>query len=238
MVPQEPLDARALYYEDYATTHAGRALPPPMAALQRDVVSRLPPSTGGLVVDIGCGQGALVELLLANQRTAMGVDRSAEQVALARARGLWQVHHGDAADFLRANAAILFAVTATDVLEHLTREEIAALLLQVRTSLPPDGVLVARVPNAVSPFGGNYRHGDVTHESWFTSRSVSQIAAKAGFAEVECYPCPPVVSGVMSAMRALVWKLFSATMKAALAVETGQVRGHIVTQNLVFVARR
>jgi hypothetical protein len=49
--------------------------------------------------------------------------------------------------------------------------------------------------------------------------------------------CPPVPHGAVSAARSVLWMLVSAGCKAALAAETGMLRGHIVTQNLTFVAR-
>jgi hypothetical protein len=92
------------------------------------------------------------------------------------------------------------------------------------------------VPNAVSPFGGHIRYGDFTHETWFTARSVRQLAAAAGFGRVEVTGCPPPAHGVASAVRATLWKPASGLLKLVLAVETGAVRGHIVTQNLSFAA--
>jgi hypothetical protein len=97
---------------------------------------------------------------------------------------------------------------------------------------------VARVPNAGSPFGGHIRYGDFTHESSYTARSVRQLAAAAGFGPVTVLPCPPIAHGLMSATRVAMWKLISAGYKVALGAETGVVRGHIVTQNLVFVAHK
>jgi hypothetical protein len=92
------------------------------------------------------------------------------------------------------------------------------------------------VPNAVSPFGGHVRYGDFTHETWYTARSVRQLAAAAGFGPVTVIGCPPSAHGVASAVRAVLWKPVSGLFKLALAVETGAVRGHIVTQNLTFAA--
>jgi hypothetical protein len=84
--------------------------------------------------------------------------------------------------------------------------------------------------------GGCVMYGDFTHQTWFTRRSVMQLAAVAGFDSVRVFPHSPVVRGVRSAAQVLVWKSFSALFKLAIAAETGQFRGHIVTQNLTFVA--
>ena len=48
--------------------------------------------------------------------------------------------------------------------------------------------------------------------------------------------CPPPAHGAASAVRATLWRPVSGLFKLALAVETGAVRGHIVTQNLTFAA--
>jgi hypothetical protein len=108
----------------------------------------------------------------------------------------------------------------------------------VATALRPGGRFVARVPNAVSPFGGHIRYGDFTHETWFTARSIRQLAAAAGLELVRVADCPPPAHGAVSAARAALWKPVSGLLKLALAVETGALRGHIVTQNLTFAAAR
>jgi hypothetical protein len=105
-------------------------------------------------------------------------------------------------------------------------------------ALAPGGVFIARVPNAVSPLGGNIRYGDFTHETWYTARSVRQLAVAAGFCRIAVRPCPPIAHGAISAARVAAWKAVSAVFKTALAAETGMLRGHIVTQNLTFAARK
>jgi hypothetical protein len=160
-----------------------------------------------------------------------------EQVALANAAGVDAVSEGDFGTALAARAGELGVVTATDVLEHLEKDEILATFDAVARALVPGGVLVARVPNAVSPFGGHIRYGDFTHEAWFTAASIRQLAGAAGFGSVRVMACPPVAHGLRSAARAAVWKLVSGLCKTALAAETGALHGHIVTQNLTFAAR-
>ena len=44
--------------------------------------------------------------------------------------------------------------------------------------------------------------------------------------------------GLASAARVVVWQVVSACYRIALAAETGTLRGHIVTQNLIFTARK
>lgn len=226
-------------YETYASDHAGCANGTAAALIyRRDIRPVLPPPSGGPVLDIGCGQGELVRLLRSDGYDAAGVDISPEQIALAKVSGVSSVYVGDYRELLERQPGQFGAVTATDVLEHLSKNEVLATFDQVAKALSEGGVFIARVPNAVSPFGGHIRYGDFTHESWFTAASVRQLAATAGFSVVTVLPCPPVAHGLPSAARVAVWKLVSGLCKTALAAETGAVRGHIVTQNLTFVAQK
>ncbi len=224
-------------YETYASQHAGCANRQAAAFVyRRDIQPALLPASAGPVLDIGCGQGELVRLLIADGYDAHGVDVSPEQVSMAKAAGLDRVQEGDYRIVLAERAEQLSTVIATDVLEHLSKAEVLRTFDDVIQALIPGGLFVARVPNAVSPFGGHIRYGDFTHESWFTASSIRQLAAAAGYKTTAIVPCPPPMHGLPSAMRVAVWKVISGLYKAALAAETGVVRGHIVTQNLTFVA--
>ena len=225
-------------YSAYATTHAGEANTKTTSlAFEREILPHLPPGKDLDIVDLGCGQGELVRQFHdRGYRRAVGIDISPEQVELARLAGIAGVRLGDYTKGLGDEA--FDVVTATDFLEHLTRSEVLYALDAVVASLKTGGVLIARTPNLASPFGGNYRYGDITHETSFTARSLRQLGAAVGFERTEVFSCPPKVHGVKSAARLAVWKLVSGAMKTALAAETGQVRGHHVTQNIVAVMHR
>ena len=227
---------RGRLYEAYGSHHAGFGGGVGALIYRRDLRPWLPLPSAGPVIDIGCGQGELVRLLLADGYDAEGVDISPEQAAIARAAGLDRVRHGDYMQLLLEHTNWLAAVTATDLLEHLMKDEVLETFDRVNEALAPGGVFVARVPNAVSPLGGHIRYGDFTHESSFTARSVRQLAAAAGFSSVVVRPCTPVAHGIISAARVAAWRPVSALYKFALAAETGELRGHVVTQNMTFVA--
>jgi 2-polyprenyl-3-methyl-5-hydroxy-6-metoxy-1,4-benzoquinol methylase len=229
---------RGRLYESYVSQHSGPgSADVTLMVYRRDIRPRLPSRSAGPVMDIGCGSGHLVRCLLDDGYDATGIDISPEQVALAHENGIWQVVHGDYLGLLRDRPGQLGAVTAIDVLEHLTKHEVLSTFEAAAAALRPGGSFIARVPNAVSPFGGHIRYGDFTHETWFTALSVRQIAAAAGFGPVQVIDCPPPVHGIASAVRATAWKPVSGLFKLALAAETGAIRGHIVTQNLSFAAR-
>jgi 2-polyprenyl-3-methyl-5-hydroxy-6-metoxy-1,4-benzoquinol methylase len=232
-------DMRSRLYEAYASQHVGRGGNEAAALVyRRDIRPLLPAPAVGPVVDLGCGRGELVRLLQADGFEAEGIDISPEQVALANAAGVTRVRQGDFRAILSAQPGHYVAITATDLLEHLTKPEVLQTFDDVAAALAPGGVFVGRVPNAVSPLGGHIRNGDFTHQTSFTARSIRQLATAAGFDSVLSCASPPVAHGLASAARVTVWQMVSACYRIALAAETGTLRGHIVTQNLTFAARR
>ena len=239
MTTENLTDVRTRLYEAYASQHAGSGLDEASALVyRRDIRPLLPSPATGPVVDLGCGRGELVRLLQADGFDAEGIDISPEQAALAHAAGVPRVQQGDFRTILAEQPDHFAAITATDLLEHLTKPEILQTFDDVAAALAPGGVFVGRVPNAISPLGGHIRNGDFTHQTSFTASSIRQLGAAAGFDSVLALSCPPVAHGLISTARAMTWQVVSACYRLALAAETGMLRGHIVTQNLTFAARK
>jgi len=232
-------DLRSRLYEAYASQHAGHGGDEATALVhRRDIHPLLPWPAAGPAVDLGCGRGELVRLLQADSFDAEGVDISPEQVALARAAGVARERQGDFRAVLDTYPAPYASITATDLLEHLPKPEVLQTFDDVAAALEPGGVFVGRVPNAVSPLGGHIRNGDFTHQTWFTTRSIRQLAAAASFDSILARSSPPVAYGLASAARVMVWHVISAGYRIALAAQTGMLLGHIVTLNLTFAARK
>lgn len=229
---------RERLYERYATTHAKRSSARVEAlAFQRDIRPHLPADRNVQIVDIGCGQGQLVrQMHLAGYVKATGVDISREQVELARASGITGVVCGDFLEVLRSNVDKLHVVTATDILEHLAKAEVLSALEAVERSLVPGGRLIARVPNSLNPFAAYYRHGDFTHESWFTPGSLRQLAAIAQFDRIDLYMCKPLLDARIGPIlsRAL-WEVTHRLMVASFIAEAGFGERAILTMNVVGV---
>lgn len=234
---------RARLYGRYVTAHlsGGSGHRVPHAVLMRQVMPGLPPARSARILDMGCGSGDLIEALRGlGYRSLHGVDISAEQVDRARQRGIAEVTRGDIHDHLREAAGRYDAIVALDVLEHFRPDELLPLLELVAAAMRPEGpgVFVARVPNATSPFGGRYRYGDLTHDTSFTTRSLHQLLSETGFRGLRFRPVEPVPRGAKSALRLVLWRAAAALMKLVLAAETGEFRGHVVTQNVLVYAHR
>ncbi len=94
-------------------------------------------------------------------------------------------------------------------------------------------------PTGASPFSGRAGHRDFTHETIFTRESPGQLLAACGFSRIECYEDQPVVHGMASGLRWLLWRVLRGIMRFCLAVETGSLdRKEILSQNLLCVAVR
>ena len=99
-----------------------------VADLGMPVVELLAPQAGERVLDIGCGDGALTEKLVALGCRVVGIDGSAEQIAAACARGLdchvmdgQQLPFENEFDAVFSNAALHWMKRADDVIAGVWR---------------------------------------------------------------------------------------------------------------------
>jgi 2-polyprenyl-3-methyl-5-hydroxy-6-metoxy-1,4-benzoquinol methylase len=236
MAETPPRDYRRDLYSIYRSTHFEETAASSVTTAGQ-ILPHLPEERNALILELGSGSGELIRSMIeAGYSRVSGVDLSEEQVAHAHALGTESVAHGDLFERLAVQEEPLDAAVCVDVLEHLEKPEVLRALQAIRAVLAPGGRVVVRVPNAQSPFGGRFRYGDFTHETGFTQLSAQQVMLATGYSWVRIYPAEPVVHGFISAIRLGLWKLIASIIKFALAVETGTVRGHIVTQNLIVVA--
>jgi trans-aconitate methyltransferase len=107
------------------------------------VVDLLAPRPGERILDLGCGDGALTEKLVAAGAEVVAVDASAEQVAAARARGL------DARVALAESLPFTaeFDAVFSNAALHWMRDA-SAVVASVRRALRPGGRFVAEMGGA------------------------------------------------------------------------------------------
>jgi len=122
------------WFREKATWGCGRLFPPAH------------PADGSLVIDVGCGEGALLGILKSLGWRVLGVEPQPQAAATARRRGIEVVEKVlDEADLPQECADW---VIVNHVLEHVADPE--AFLHGLLRLLKPAGTLVVRVPNAAS----------------------------------------------------------------------------------------
>jgi SAM-dependent methyltransferase len=196
----------------------------------------LPKDRGATCLDLACGCGEVLYLLERQQyQQTTGVDLCAEELERARSYVKSKLVKADVLDYLKQcpSQSVDF-VTALNFLEHLSKDVLLATMTEIRRVLRPGGTLVAMVPNAISPFGGLTRHWDITHEWAFTPNNFQQLAALVGFdSKVEFRECGPVVHGVISAVRYLLWQLVRASIATRFLIEVADTKGGVYTMDML-----
>jgi len=241
-------DPNRRIYRSYVSSGARVAIPqdgsevgPRAPYLKRLVRNLFPADRQARVLDLGCGDGAL--LFVAQQagyRQITGVDLSPEQVEIARSRGLPRIEEAEIMPFLAAQPAQSYdLVIAFDVIEHLSKPELMAVMGEIHRVLRDGGRWIIHVPNAQSPFFGRIRYGDFTHEMAFTQRSLASVLRVTGFAAIECFEDQPTAHGLVSLIRLMLWKILINGLRLYIMIESGE-RGDdlIFSQNLLAIASK
>jgi glycosyltransferase involved in cell wall biosynthesis/SAM-dependent methyltransferase len=148
---------------------------------QRAYVDYLPAS--GPILDIGCGRGEMLELLREAQIPASGVDGDAGMVAKCRGKG-FNVLQADVLDVLRETPSeSLGGVFAAQLIEHLSQQDLIALIAEARRALRPGGVLIAETVNPHSLLARKAFWLDRTHVSPVFPEVALTMCRDAGFQE-------------------------------------------------------
>jgi 2-polyprenyl-3-methyl-5-hydroxy-6-metoxy-1,4-benzoquinol methylase len=216
-------------------------LKPRLPMLQKLVRQHFPPDLNAVILELGCGHGALIHVARQmGYRNMHGVDGSPEQVAAALRLNIDGVSQGDVMETLSKKPnGLLDCIVAFDLIEHFTKNEVVGLVDEVRRVLRPGGRWIIHTPNAESPFGNRMLFWDFTHELAFTRNSLAQILLSSGFSKVSCFEDQPVVHGIKSATRWVFWKVFRAFLRLYVAAETGDLdRDAVFSQNLICVASK
>ncbi len=197
----------------------------------------LPSDRSAAILDIGCGYGSLLHFLHSQGYTkAMGVDIGKQQVELAASFGIANVVQGEMLGFLRARSDQFDLIVALDVLEHLGKDELFATLGCRLPGSQARGPLHHANGQRRRPLRGEVPILDLTHELAFTAYSISQALHLAGFSRIEVVPVEPAVHGLKSGIRWVLWQCLRLMLIGYLAVETGVLRGHILSQNLIAIS--
>lgn len=148
-------------------------------AKRRLVYSLLDRWTGAAdrrVLDLGCGTGMTLRELPERYR-GIGIDPSAEALALCRERGLRALARASATELPLAEGST-DVVLALDILEHI--EDDALALREIARVLRPGGLAILTVP--AFPFLWSSHDESLHHKRRYTRRALERRLAASGLA--------------------------------------------------------
>jgi SAM-dependent methyltransferase len=175
-VTDAPSGAAADYYEGYWREGLWTDNPYERWKLDRvrGVVTAARP--GARVLDVGCGDGWLLDALAPTGARCLGLDVSGEAVSRAMARGIDARRTDLDRGPLPVDAGVFDVVLCLDVLEHLFDPE--SVLGELRRAVAPGGRVVIAVPNGLNLFNRvaflSGRHLDVMDKAHLSGTPFSE----------------------------------------------------------------
>lgn len=154
--------------------------PVPRSQFIHDWIVQIKPSIMGKVLEVGCGQGSVLERLKTTspQSRFSGIDLNEEAVTRARRRGL-EVNRGSSKDIV----GLYDTIIAFGVLEHVPSP--TAFLGDLLAHLSDNGELIVGQPmQDVSSYDLFF----VDHLHHFTTKHVRAFGQKAGLEEIAVLP--------------------------------------------------
>jgi O-antigen chain-terminating methyltransferase len=137
---------------------------------------------GPVAIDLGCGRGEWLEMVIGAGFAARGVDLDEGMLEGCRTRGL-PADLGDAVGALKARAAgSVSVISAFHLVEHIPFPALQELVSEALRVLKPGGLLILETPNAENLFvGSNGFYMDPTHERPIPHLLLSFLTEFSGF---------------------------------------------------------
>jgi len=190
-------------------------------AFRKYYAQYLPARKDARILDLGSGNGEVLHLMQrAGYELAEGVDLNAKHVELGRAAGVRNLTCGDGRLVLRNSAGQFDFVSSINMLEHFPKDQLFEWLTLILAALRPGGRFLCQVPNSAAFFLPIF-FMDITHETPFAPTSLKQVLEMAGFVNIRVGGVRPVVHGVKSAVRVVLWKLIETGLSFIQLVEQG-----------------
>jgi SAM-dependent methyltransferase len=163
-----------------------------------DAIENDPPYS---ILDLGCGPGRDLRHFRSLGHNAVGLDGSKEFVAMARSYSGCEVLHQDFLAMVLPQSRF-DGVFANASLFHVPSQELPRILLELRETLRPGGILFCSNPR------GNNEEGfsDGRYGCFFDLDTWRNYVGAAGFFEVGHYYRPPGLPRQQQPWLATVWR--------------------------------
>ncbi len=134
------------------------------------------------VLDLGCGYGDFINSVVARRRIAVDIWEGVRQHLAAGV----EPHVGPITDLSFLQDASVDVAFASNVFEHLTREQLLQALEELKRKLTRNGQLLIVQPNY--RFAYREYFDDYTHVSVYSHHSMCDLLESRGYRVVECIP--------------------------------------------------
>ena len=240
-------DYKKIIYKEYYSKRSEKKLPSSAEDLKgkrpfyENVIRQYFPKDKKVrIIDIGCGYGAFVSLMKEfGYHLTSGIDVSSEMINVSKRLKIQDIHQEDIMHFLRKCKDESFdVITAIDIIEHFSKQELFELLSQINRIIKKDGRLITHQPNAEGVFGNSILYGDYTHELSFTRQSIDQILQANGFLNINSFEDKPLRYNFKGVIRRFFWGMLIRPIYLFLvAIEDGNIdRKSIFSKNFITVA--
>ena len=118
------------------------------------------------ILDIGCGYGGLLYFAQKlGYKNSFGFDISLSQVKISKLLKINNIILSSFENYFKNNNNKYDLIVMLDVIEHLEKKKIKLYFDKIKNSLTSNGRIIIHTNNSVSPFFGNVRYGDSTHQT-------------------------------------------------------------------------
>ena len=148
---------------------------------------------GGDILDIGCGRGEFLQLMLEQGARPRGIELNPQMVSYCLSEGL-PVEHADAISYLqRLEDNSLDGIFCAQVIEHVDLDYLITLLDLCHSKLRSGAPIVLETPNplCLSIYARSF-YADPTHRTPVHPGTLQFLLEQAGFWETEIRACTPV----------------------------------------------
>jgi len=188
------------------------------------------------LLEIGFGNGYFAKWANDQGWNVVGTELDRELVDRAVSIGI-EAYWGDSPIDEIGGGQKFDVIACFDVLEHLTIEEIIAMLAAARRCLKSDGLLIARFPSGDSPFARSLQHSDITHRTVIGAGIIRQLAQETGFGVLQIRPpaFPIFRVGLIRGLRRIAVLSVRAVISAAVNVVFHDAESLVIARNMVVV---
>jgi len=139
----------------------------------------------GPILDVGCGNGLMLEALSDHGFNAQGIDLDPEKVDACNQKQLAALE-ADTLSFLKNTSSVYSGIVCSHLVEHLWPDEIIKLFELSFQRLQPNGIFIILTPNPSNLYViTNTFWLDASHKRPYPSELLKKMLISTGFSIIE-----------------------------------------------------